>query len=43
MPIYHFAYNGQTGKMVGEIPVDKGKLALTMVISFVVSLVIIFN
>ena len=23
--IYHFAINGQTGKVVGEYPVDKGK------------------
>lgn len=26
--IYYFACNGQTGKICGELPVDKGKLAL---------------
>jgi hypothetical protein len=25
--IYGFAMNGQTGKFVGELPIDKGKLA----------------
>lgn len=39
--IYHFAYNGQTGKMVGEIPVDKGKLLLTILISFITPLLIL--
>lgn len=38
--IYHFAYNGQTGKMVGEIPVDKKKLLLTIIISFVIPFII---
>lgn len=40
--LYHFAYNGQTGKMVGEIPVDKGKLLVTIIISFMLALVILF-
>lgn len=39
--IYHFAYNGQTGKMVGEIPVDKKKLCFTIIISFIVPFIII--
>ena len=26
--IYYFACNGQTGKICGELPVDKGKLAV---------------
>ena len=34
--IYHFAYNGQTGKMVGEIPVDKKKLIIAIIISFII-------
>ena len=39
--IYHFALNGQTGKMVGEIPVDKKKLWLMIIIVFVISFVIL--
>lgn len=39
--IYHFAMNGQTGKMVGEIPVDKKKLLLTIVISFLIPLIVL--
>jgi len=35
--IYHFAMNGQTGKFVGEIPVDKKKLFLLMIIVFGIS------
>ena len=38
--IYHFAYNGQTGKMVGEIPVDKKKLAITIILSFIIAFLI---
>lgn len=37
--IYHFAYNGQTGKMVGEIPVDKKKLMITIIVSFLISFI----
>ena len=40
--IYHFAMNGQTGKMVGEIPVDKNKLIMTIILSFIIGLVITF-
>lgn len=32
--IYHFALNGQTGKMVGEIPVDKKKLCKLIFLCF---------
>lgn len=39
--IYHFAMNGQTGKFVGEIPVDKKKLLLTIVISFFIPFALI--
>lgn len=34
--IYHFAMNGQTKKMVGEIPVDKKKLFFLIFISFAI-------
>lgn len=34
--IYHFAMNGQTKKMVGEIPVSKGKLLLLILLTFIV-------
>lgn len=40
--IYHFAMNGQTGKLVGEIPVDKKKLFLLIMITFILSFIIIF-
>lgn len=43
--IYHFAMNGQTGKMVGEIPVDIKKLWLAIIINlvgiFLISLIIL--
>ncbi len=32
--IYHFAMNGQTKKMVGEIPVSKGKLMILILLTF---------
>ncbi len=38
--IYHFAYNGQTGKIVGEIPVDRTKLLITILISFIVTFIV---
>lgn len=42
--IYHFAMNGQTGKLVGEIPVDTKKLILaiftTLISSFLLLLLI---
>ena len=34
--IYHFAMNGQTKKMVGEIPVSKGKLMLLILLTFTI-------
>ncbi|MBQ8892500.1 MAG: hypothetical protein IJ068_06540 [Bacilli bacterium] len=39
--IYHFAMNGQTKKMVGEIPVSKSKLLLLILVTFVLSFGII--
>lgn len=39
--IYHFAYNGQTGKMVGEIPADKKKLIISIIISFSLTFAIV--
>lgn len=40
--IYHFAMNGQTGQFIGEIPVDKKKLWLLIIITFITSFVILF-
>ena len=34
--MYTFAMNGQTGKMIGDIPYSKGKLALFIIILFVI-------
>jgi DNA-directed RNA polymerase subunit RPC12/RpoP len=34
--MYTFAMNGQTGKMIGDIPYSKGKLALFILILFVI-------
>ena len=39
--IYHFAMNGESGKMIGEIPVSTSKLLLTIIISFILSSIII--
>ena len=39
--IYHFAMNGQTKKLVGEIPVDKGKLFLLIIGTFVIGIIIL--
>ena len=39
--IYHFAMNGQTKKMVGEIPVSKTKLLMLILITFILSIGII--
>lgn len=33
--IYYFSINGETGKTVGELPVDKGKLLRTFLIIFI--------
>ena len=41
--IYHFAMNGQTKKMVGEIPVAKGKLFLLITLSFIISFLLILG
>lgn len=38
--LYLFAMNGQTGKMIGDIPIHKGKLAIIWLISFIVMVLI---
>ena len=37
--IYHFAMNGESGKLVGEIPVSKSKLMLTILITFILTFI----
>ncbi|MBO6148812.1 MAG: hypothetical protein J6O55_05670 [Lachnospiraceae bacterium] len=39
--VYTFAMNGQTGKMVGELPIDKGKCVKYFAISSIIALVVI--
>jgi len=39
--IYHFAMNGQSGKLVGEIPVSISKLLLAIGITFLLSTILI--
>ena len=39
--IYRFAMNGQTGKMVGEIPVDGKKMWILILTTFIISFVIL--
>ena len=39
--IYHFAMNGESKKMVGEIPVSKLKLFLLIIITFIISFAVI--
>lgn len=44
--IYHFAMNGETKKMVGEIPVSKTKLLILILLTFVITfgvLLLIFH
>ena len=41
--IYHFAMNGQTKKMVGEIPVSKAKLLILILFVFIISIVLIIG
>lgn len=38
--VYNFAMNGQTGKFAGDLPMDKKKVTLTILIVFVVSFII---
>jgi len=40
--LYQFAINGQTGKVVGKLPVDKKKAIIYFFISFVILAIIIF-
>lgn len=39
--IYPFAMNGQTGKLIGDIPIDKKKVIITSIIMFIVIVVIV--
>ena len=39
--IYHFAMNGESGKMVGEIPVDTKKLIFTIILTMIISVLLI--
>lgn len=41
--IYTFAMNGQTGKMVGNIPIDKKKAVLFWILIFVVTFLLMFG
>lgn len=36
---YRYAVNGQTGKVVGELPIDKGKSALRLIIPWLICIV----
>ncbi|MBR4256294.1 MAG: hypothetical protein IKQ18_03945, partial [Clostridia bacterium] len=40
--LYRFAMNGQTGKLVGELPIDKGKKARAFWIPFLITALIVF-
>ncbi|MBQ3870191.1 MAG: hypothetical protein II777_06535 [Clostridia bacterium] len=40
--IYRFAMNGQTGKLVGELPIDKGKKRRAFWIPFLITFIIAF-
>ena len=40
--LYRFAMNGQTGKLVGELPIDKGKKARSFWIPFLIAAAIVF-
>lgn len=39
---FMFAMNGQTGKMVGDLPVDSGKLTLTTALTAIISFLVCF-
>lgn len=41
--IYTFAMNGQTGKLIGNIPIDKKKAILIWILLFVISFLIMFG
>jgi len=40
--IHTFAMNGQTGKMVGNIPIDVKKAVIIWILLFVVTFLVIF-
>ena len=37
---YTFAMNGQTGKFIGDLPVDKGKLTALVAVIFIIAFII---
>ena len=39
--LYTFAMNGQTGKLIGDIPIDKKKAVIYWILSFVIIMVIL--
>lgn len=39
--IYHFAINGQSGKLVGEIPVSTSKLIITSILTFILTTILL--
>ena len=40
---YTFAMNGQTGKFVGDLPMDKGKFWLHLILTLIISVAAIFG
>mgnify|MGYP003301608016 CR=1 FL=1 len=40
--IYTFAMNGQTGELIGDIPIDKKKAVLLWIVIFIISIIILF-
>ena len=40
---YTFAMNGQTGKFVGDLPMDKGKFWLHLIFTLIISVAVIFG
>ena len=41
--VYYYSMNGQTGKVCGELPVDKGRLALTSTVAAVIVLILVLT
>lgn len=39
---YLFAMNGQTGRLIGDLPIDKGKVAKFAVLRFIPSFIVVF-
>ena len=38
--IYHFAMNGQTGKLIGDIPLDKKRVFLFSILIFIITFIL---